>query len=329
MDAELSSDEQGVGAPAVAAPDVGWPRRSRSTTYRKAMEQLVRFARHPDVTILLEGESGTGKTRLAHQLHAISPRAKAPFRHRALSAIEDGIAYSDLFGHVAGAFTDARRARAGLLISASGGTVFLDEIAKASPKVQKMLLHAVERRTVQPAGSDREVPVNVRLIVASNVSLATLRQRGEFLPDLHARLSGFRVVLPPLRERAADIPSLAQELVALHAGACQYPSPPSIDPALMEALRRAPWPDNLRELESTIIRLLIDAWPSPRLALEHCRDDLAHLAKATRPKPGSLRPADVLLAKERTGSIAGAAAALGVHRVTAHNILRRSRERDD
>ena len=307
---------------------VGWPARSRSRAYREAIEHLVVFAPH-DVALLLEGESGTGKMLLARQLHGISGRRAGPFRLAQLGAMYDSLAYSDLFGHVAGAFTDARQSRKGFFASASGGTLFLDEIGKASAQVQKMLLHAVEHQAILPAGSDRELPVNVRVFAASNVPLAELAQRGEFLADLYARLNGFRVVLPPLRKRVADIPVLAEEIVQAHAPSCRYLAGPSIESDLMDALVQAEWPDNLRGLDAAIHRMMILAWPAPRLSLRHCTGDLAYLAKPRRPKPGSVRAEDVQRAKEITKTMEEAAQLLGLHRTTAHKILRRARERGD
>jgi sigma54-dependent transcription regulator len=192
-----------------------------SSAYQAALLRLVRFARDDTAPILIEGESGTGKTTLARLVHAQSPRAKGPFQNVVLSALDDGIAASELFGHVAGAFTDARRTRAGHFVSANGGTLFLDEIGKTSLRLQSKLLHALEYGEIRPVGSDREVRVNSRVVAATNIDLTQLVSTNAFLPDLRARLMAFRVTIPPLRERRTDIPGLVVESVRHHARAAR------------------------------------------------------------------------------------------------------------
>ncbi|MEP6730593.1 MAG: sigma 54-interacting transcriptional regulator, partial [bacterium] len=183
--------------------------RFRSASFQRVLARARRFARDRTATLLIEGESGTGKTRFARYLHAISPRAAKPYRSVVLSTIDDTLAASELFGHVSGAYTDARHARAGHFVSANGGTLFLDEIGKASLSVQQRLLHAVEYGEFRPVGSDRDMHVDVRIIAASNLPLETQVANDRFLPDLYARLSVFLLTLPPLRDRKADIPLLA------------------------------------------------------------------------------------------------------------------------
>jgi DNA-binding NtrC family response regulator len=238
--------------------------------------------------LLIEGESGTGKTYFARELHLASERAAGPFEYVVLSALDDSLASSELFGHVEGAFTDARRSRAGRFATARGGTLFLDEIGKASAAVQQKLLHAVEYGEIRPVGADRDVRVDVRIIAASNVPLEQLVLGERFLPDLHARLNAFRVRLPPLRERRADIPAFVEQFVVAHALALGYPRTPSIHPDLMAALQRAPWPNNVRQLDSTLLRLLVDVDGAGELRLEHCVDDLSYL----RADRGGLRNLD-------------------------------------
>lgn len=149
----------------VSAP----PSRSRSKRHRDLLAQLHRWARQRDVTILLEGEPGTGKSYLARQVHALSPRANGPYQEVSLAALDDDLAGSDLFGHVVGAFTDAKKQRAGAFVAASQGTLFLDELGKASSILQRKLLTAIEDRTITPYGSDRAIRVDVRIVAATNV----------------------------------------------------------------------------------------------------------------------------------------------------------------
>jgi transcriptional regulator with GAF, ATPase, and Fis domain len=240
-----------------------------------------------------------------------------------LSTLDDTLAGSELFGHVSGAFTDARQSRAGHFVTANGGTLFLDEIGKSSLAVQQKLLHAIEYREVRAVGSDRDARVDLRIIAATNIPLERLVQEGKFFDDLWARLSAFRIILPPLRERRADIPILAEYYVDRHSGSCGYTTRPTIDRSLMLALQRAPWPHNLRQLDATVHRLLVDAEGAPVLTLEHCVDDLQHLRGDDRERC-SLTPERVSHAIREAGSIAAAARMLGVDRTTLHRFQRRT-----
>ena len=260
------------------------PAPSRSAAYREAMRLAEMFARDRTATVLIEGEAGTGKTLLARRLHDMSPRRDAPYRDCDLSALDDTLASDDLFGHVPGAFTGARHTRDGLFVSARGGTVFLDEIGKASLHVQQKLLRAIEYHQITPLGADRPITVDVKIIAATNVALHQLVAKERFLPDLYARLKFFRIKLPPLRERAPDLPLLVDECVGRHARDCGYSSTPTIDPELMSALKRAKWPDNLRELDGTIHRLLLEAAGEPVLTTRLCTRSLARLIRGSGAK---------------------------------------------
>lgn len=200
--------------------------------------------------------------------------------------------------------------------------------------MQKKLLVAIERKEIWPVGADRPVRVDVRLVAASNVPLSDLVARGEFFPDLYARLAPFRVRIPPLRERRADIPLLVDHFVCVHAAACGYSgAPPAVDSALMRALVRAEWPHNVRELEGTIRRLLIDADGAPTLRLEHCTAELELLRDIGRPRPRSARarraptpPETGPILREREAK-AAAARRLGVSRTTLYRWLAREAAR--
>jgi DNA-binding NtrC family response regulator len=286
------------------------------------LTQLDRFARDTNATILLEGDSGTGKTTLARYVHSRSPRAAGPFQQVVLSTLDDTLSGSELFGHVVGAYTDARQSRTGQFASANGGTLFLDEIGKASLAVQYKLLNVVESGEFRPVGSDRDMRVDVRLVVATNIPLDQASIAGRFLPDLNARLSAFRVRVPSLRERRADIPLLAQQSLRVHAIRCGYGSAPTIHADLMAALQRADWPNNLRQLDSTMHRLLVDAEGAPELTLAHCEDDNLDLHQyADRSLPLTAERSADAIASE--GSVSGAARLLGVDRTTIHRHQRR------
>ena len=301
------------------------PWQSRSEQHVRILQQLKRYARQTDATILLEGESGTGKSYLARQIHAHSPRAGRPYHEVLLSALDDNLSGSDLFGHVAGAFTDAKHHRPGAFVSANGGTLFLDEIGKASPAVQRKLLHVVEDGTLLQYGTDRTMRVDVRVVAATNVPLEQLVQDGRFLPDLAPRFGLFRVRLVPLRERPEDIPALAISIVERRAPRCGFRLVPEIDRDLMTALRRAEWPLNVRQLDASLHRILVDAEGASVLRLEHCLDDLAYLRSIGR-RPKDVTPAHAQTAAGRRQSRAQTAQQLGISPATLYRRLAAARE---
>jgi DNA-binding NtrC family response regulator len=292
------------------------------------MDRARRFAKDADAPILIEGESGTGKTQLARLIHEYSPRRTSSFHDVVLSTLDDTLAGSELFGHVQGAFTDARQTRLGHFASAQGGTLFLDEIGKASIGIQQKLLHAIEYREIRPVGADRRIRVDVRIVAATNIPLSELVLDGRFLPDLEARLDAFRVQVPPLRQRRTDIPGLVQGYIIERAPRCGYAKLPRVSPELMAALEGAPWPKNLRQLSSAVHRLLVDAEGADTLTLDHCLDDLAYLRKGTDTRRPALTPERIAHAlTQANGSVSAAARLLGVDRSSIHRVQRRHRAR--
>lgn len=238
-----------------------------------------------------------------------------------LASIADTLAPSELFGHLPGAFTDARSRRAGHFITAHGGTLFLDEIGKASELVQAKLLDAVERNEIVPLGADRSVRVDVRVVAATNVCLHGLVDNGKFLPDLLARLDGFAVRIPPLRERRDDIALLVTHIVSVRHEQFGYRKAPTIDSDLMQALTAAAWPGNIRELDVTVRRLMVDAQGAPIITLGHCTDSLAYLrrSKITRSTAD-----DVLEAVQRGAKVASIAREFGLSRTTVYRYMQNS-----
>ncbi len=295
-----------------------------SPALRLALQQLERLALFDHTHVLIEGESGTGKSFAARHLHRASPRAGRVFHQVVLSTLDDNLAASDLFGHLSGSYTDARHSRPGHWVTANGGTLFLDEIGKASSAVQRKLLHAVEHNEVWAVGADRGVRLDVRLVAATNIPLVQLVSDGSFLPDLAARLTAFRVRLPSLDERREDIPALVQQFIALRASRCGHPErAPAIAPEVLEALQRADWPNNLRQLDAVLQRLLIESAGESCVTMAHCVDDLAFL-RIARPTPTArLTSARARAAVEESGSVSAAARRLGVSRWTVYRYLDR------
>jgi DNA-binding NtrC family response regulator len=252
---------------------------ARSKPFQLALERLRRLAK-TSLPVLLEGETGTGKSYFAELLHAESARASNAFQPVDLAALDEGLAASELFGHAKGAFTGASARRPGLLASANGGTVFLDEIGKAVHSVQAKLLHVIERRPVRAVGEDRAQSLDLRFVAATSIALHELVRRGKVIRDLHFRLQGYRVVLPPLRDRRADIPELVTHCARSGAAECGYTNgPPVFDPRVMRALVAAPWPGNLRQLDQAVMSLMTEADGAPRVTRKHLRYDLEYLAE--------------------------------------------------
>nr|WP_255607700.1 sigma-54 dependent transcriptional regulator [Ancylobacter sp. Lp-2] len=218
-------------------------------------ETISRVAPLPS-SVLLVGESGTGKEVAARVLHAMSNRADKAFVPVNCAAIPPEMIESELFGHLKGSFTGAAAARDGLFAHASGGTLFLDEIGELPAAMQSKLLRVLEDRRVRPVGAEREIPVDVRLVFATNRDLEQDVQAGRFRADLYYRINVMQVRLPPLRERREDIEELAVLFVKTLSRQLGVPAI-LLDTAAREALRRYRWPGNIRELRNVIERSLI------------------------------------------------------------------------
>ena len=203
-------------------------------------------------TVMISGETGTGKEIVARAIHYLSDRAPYPFVPINCGSLPDTLVEAELFGHEAGAFTDARGRRAGLIEEAERGTVFLDEVDQLSYRAQVALLRVLQDKFFRPLGSAEERHANVRFLAASNASLTEVVRSRAFRPDLYYRLSVFEVVLPPLRERRTDILLLAQHFVRKHSSPDKLPL--NFSAAAQGALLASDWPGNVRELENAVIR---------------------------------------------------------------------------
>lgn len=219
------------------------------------IERLISKVSATDSTVLVTGESGTGKGVLARALHERSRRAAGPFLPVNCGAIPDALLESEFFGHLKGAFTGADRARKGLFSQADRGTLFLDEIGELPLPMQAKLLHAIEDKAVRPVGAEDLRKVDVRIVAATNRNLEEMVKEGRFREDLYFRLSVFHVTVPPLRERTGDINGLIDYL--LEQLSRESGREMTIDPEAEDILQRFSWPGNVRQLENVISRAFI------------------------------------------------------------------------
>jgi two-component system response regulator HydG len=209
-------------------------------------------------TVLISGESGTGKEVLARYIHELSDRAEGAFLSINCGALPESLLESELFGHVKGSFTGAVKDKDGLLVAAGGGTFFLDEIGEMTPSTQVKLLRAIQEREVIPVGATKAVPVDVRIISATNRDLEEEITRGAFRSDLYYRLNVIQLHLPPLRERREDVPLLAAHFLDEMAGE-HGDGAPTLAEETLDVLQRYDWPGNVRELENALERAAVVA----------------------------------------------------------------------
>jgi len=224
----------------------------------RAAIEMVRKVAGTDSTVLLRGESGTGKDLFARTLHALSRRAGGPWVKVNCGALPEALLESELFGHEKGAFTGAIRQKPGRFEDAHGGTLFLDEIGELPPSLQVKLLQAIEEKTFTRVGGNKPMTVDARIIAATNRPLEDMVKARTFREDLFFRLNVFPITLPPLRDRPGDVPRLAEHVLRRHGA----PSD-KLTPAAARALEGYAFPGNVRELEHTIERALILAGPDP------------------------------------------------------------------
>jgi len=291
------------------------------------VRDLIRKAAPADANVLLLGENGTGKELAARALHAQSARAAQIFLSVDLGSVSAQLFESELFGHRRGAFTDAREDRIGRFQAASGGTLFLDEIGNLPLPLQAKLLTAIERREVTPVGANRPVPVDVRLVCATNLPMVQLKDPTVFRPDLLYRINTVEISLPPLRARRDDIPALADHFVALYARKYNMPAK-ALTGAARERLAAYAWPGNVRALRHAIERamimsegpaldeddfLLADEEPAALLAEDDDRFNLSDLEKKTIERA----------LKKNAGNVSHAAAELGLTRASLYRRLQK------
>ena len=303
---------------------------------RQAQDLITRAAAS-DITVLLQGESGTGKEVAANCLHQLSNRGTGPFVAFNCGAVSPSLIASELFGHEKGSFTGALRTHKGIFERAEGGTLFLDEITEMPLELQASLLRVLETGTVTRVGGDRELPVNVRIVTASNREPLRHVEEGRFRLDLYYRLQVFPIVLPPLRQRQQDIELLARHFLShfesrsAEGGTAQ---PRSLSAAALQSLQAHDWPGNVRELRNVMERacLLAGAIIEPQhllltpAASSAAPPPLADTSVAAKPG-GSLREAEQELILQTLAACGGnktrTAAQLGISLKTLYNKLKR------
>jgi formate hydrogenlyase transcriptional activator len=293
----------------------------KSTRLKNAL-QLVNIVGATDSTVLLLGETGTGKGMVASMIHNISPRHSQAFVKVNCAAIPLGLLESELFGHERGAFTGAINQRIGRFELANKGTLFLDEIGDIPPELQPKLLRVLQEHEFERLGSTQTVRTNVRLIAATHHNLPRMVEEGKFRADLYYRLNVFPITIPPLRERREDIPALVQHFVRVFAERMNRQIG-VIPEGIMESLVRHPWTGNIRELENFIERAVI---LSRGPVLEAPLADLLATAE-TAASVTTLKDAErahiISILRETDGIIGAAAVRLGVPRSTLFYKMRR------
>ncbi len=228
---------------------VGVSEASRALAGR--VEQLARS----EATVLIEGESGSGKGRVAEAIHRLGPRSEGPLVEVDLAALSPTLVEAELFGHEEGAFTDAHRSRLGRFRRAEGGTVVLDDVPCLPLELQSKLLRVLQERAVEPVGAEEAIPIDVRVLATSSLDLRGEVDAGRFREDLYYRLAVVPLRVPPLRARLADLPELVRSLGARLAPRLGV-APRELEPAALERLARHSWPGNVRELENALERVL-------------------------------------------------------------------------
>lgn len=308
--------------PATSAELMDWGVTDEMQVLRSFVEKVA----PTDANILITGENGTGKEVLAREIHRISRRAPQSMLTVDMGSLSESLFESELFGHVKGAFTGALSDRKGKLEEASGGTLFMDEIANLPIHLQSKLLTALQSRKVTPIGSNRLIDTDIRLICATNADIDSYVAEGRFREDLLYRINTIRISLPPLRERREDIPVLAMRFLKEYA-ALYNRSVEAITPEAMRLLEAHSWPGNVRELRHAVEKAVIVGEGSMLGAADFT-------LTPSRPQPLSPPSADLTLADmEKTmirtaiddcnGNLSAAATRLGITRQTLYNKMKR------
>jgi PAS domain S-box-containing protein len=300
---------------------------SRSPLMQRVFEVLPAIATSPS-TVLILGETGTGKELVARTIHSLSPRHRGPFIAVNCGALPDTLLESEMFGYKAGAFTGAHRDKPGRFALAGGGTIFLDEIAELSPALQVKLLRVLQDRTYEPLGATRAETADVRVIAATNKDLSERVRNGSFREDLYYRVNVVRVELPPLRRRKEDIPLLLEQFVARF-NRLQQKSVQGVAAEALSLLMAYDWPGNIRELENAIERAFI-LCSDGLIGIDHLPGELTARGAVSGAHADVRSAHDIIdthaihAALERNGFNRRAAARdLGIHKTTLYRRIKK------
>jgi len=293
---------------------------SRSPLMQRVFEVLPAIATSPS-TVLVLGDTGTGKELVARTIHSLSPRAQGPFIAVNCGALPDTLLESELFGYKAGAFTGAHKDKPGRFALAKGGTIFLDEIGEISPALQVRLLRVLQERTYEPLGGTRSETTDARVIVATNKDLTEQVRRGIFREDLYYRVNVLRLELPPLRRRTEDIPLLANQFITRF-NRLQHKAVQGIAAEALSLLMAHDWPGNIRELENAIERAFV-LCSDGLIGIAHLPRELTSYRKAITADSVMRSAHDVLDAQAIRAALErnafnrlAAARELGIHKTT-------------
>jgi len=332
-----AADGSGCGAttPTSRRPPTGYPVPTRficvDPLSRALNEQILSLSGR-QTTVLICGESGVGKERIAREVHDLSPRRSGPFVAVDCSSFSETLVESQLFGHVRGAFTGADSDKLGYIRAADGGTLFLDEVGDMPLSLQTRLLRVLQERTVTPVGQTQVIPVDVRIVAATHQDLGAMVRAGTFREDLFYRLSAFRLEVPPLRERPADIVPLAEYFLDLQAIIYEEPRR-SLSDRTKQWLRSQWWRGNIRELANAIeyalvtsdqMELMPEDFPEPILT----ERSASEVEEAADVAAGVGRPAKVMTLREaQWHAVMTAMKAAGGDKTRAARLLAISRSR--
>ena len=305
----------------------------------KALAGQIAVAARSDLTVLVSGESGTGKELVARAIHRYSARSKGPLVCFNCGAITENLLESELFGYMRGAFTGADRDRKGLFEAGEGGTLFLDEVGEMAASSQSKLLRVLQERAIRPVGGLTEIPVNVRVVAATNRNLPEEIRRGRFRQDLFYRMAVLTIHIPPLRERVSDIKPLTEYFLS-DAKIKLKSNQLSIEDEAIAALNRYAWPGNVRQLRHVVERLVVGAGNKTVISSDDVSDVVNEIRRFETPSeiPLGYREDDSLdqfLARNTlglynhfravTGTHAEVARILGIHRNTLYVRVERAR----
>lgn len=294
----------------------------RSAAMMKLIKVVTKVAK-TDANVLITGENGTGKEMLAREIHRLSLRSRRQMVSVDMGAISESLFESELFGHEKGAFTDAREMRAGKFEAADRSTLFLDEIGNLPLASQAKLLMALQNREIVRVGSNRKIPVDIRLITATNCAIPRMVTDGLFREDLYYRINTIQLEIPPLRRRTEDIPVFAEFFLKKYRDLYHRPEL-VFQPQAMERLRAYAWPGNIRELQHTIEKAVILAEKEVIRAVDLSLNPARQAVYAETPKLGELERSAIEQAiRQNDGNLTAAAEQLGVTRQTLYNKLKR------